>query len=112
MYTLGIRQDLIDLYQSLGKEYNLPIVLSKNLITYTGESPNDFELPEKGCIESIFMGSFDEFENKGLAHFYDEVLDNLSEGVSMILIHPALKSAEMEQITLDHPNFGAVWRAD
>ena len=111
MYTLGIRQDLIDLYQSLGKEYNLPIILSKNLITYTGESPNDFELPEKGCMESIFMGSFDEFENKGLAHFYDEVLDNLSEGVSMILIHPAIKSAEMEHITLDHPNFGAVWRA-
>lgn len=111
MYTLGLRQDLIDLYQNLGKEYNIPIVLSKKLIAYTGESPADFQLPEKGCMESIYMGSFEEFENKGLPHYYDQLLDNLSAGISMILIHPALKSAEMEQITIDHPNFGDVWRA-
>ena len=30
----------------------------------------------------------------------------------MLLIHPALKSEEMEQITLDHPNFGAEWRSE
>ncbi len=112
MYTLGVRQDLIDLYQVLGKEYNLPIVISKKLIAYTGESPSAFKLPEKGCWESIYMGSFDEFSNRGLAHFYDRVLDNLSEGISLLLIHPALKSAEMEQITVDHPNFGDQWRAE
>jgi hypothetical protein len=39
-------------------------------------------------------------------------LDNLSEGISLLLIHPALKSAEMEQITVDHPNFGDQWRAE
>jgi predicted glycoside hydrolase/deacetylase ChbG (UPF0249 family) len=112
MYTLGVRQDLIDLYQKLGKEYNLPIVLSKKLISYTGESATAFKLPEKGCWESIYMGSFDEFSNRGLAYFYDHFLDNLSEGFSLLLIHPALKSAEMEQIAVDHPNFGDQWRAE
>jgi predicted glycoside hydrolase/deacetylase ChbG (UPF0249 family) len=112
MYTLGVRQDLIDLYQKLGKEYNLPIVLSKKLISYTGESATAFKLPEKGCWESIYMGSFDEFSNRGLTHFYDHFLDNLSEGFSLLLIHPALKSAEMEQIAVDHPNFGDQWRAE
>ena len=112
MYTLGVRQDLIDLYQKLGKEYNLPIVLSKKLISYTGESATAFKLPEKGCWESIYMGSFDEFSNRGLAHIYDHFLDNLSEGFSLLLIHPALKSAEMEQIAIDHPNFGEQWRAE
>lgn len=112
MYTLGVRQDLIELYQELGKIYNLPIVLSKKLIAYTGESPADFTLPKKGCWESIFMGSFDEFETKGLSHYYDTILDNLTEGFSLLLIHPALKSAELDQITLDHPNFGAAWRAE
>jgi len=112
MYTLGVRQDLIDLYQKLGKEYNLPIVLSKKLISYTGESATAFKLPGKGCWESIYMGSFDEFSNRGLAYFYDHILDNLSEGFSLLLIHPALKSAEMEQIAVDHPNFGDQWRAE
>jgi hypothetical protein len=30
----------------------------------------------------------------------------------MFLIHPALESQEMKQITIDHPNFGAQWRAE
>ncbi|MDA9015870.1 polysaccharide deacetylase family protein [Flavobacteriaceae bacterium] len=111
MYTLGVRQDLIDLYQDLGREYKLPIVLSKKLIAYTGESPMNFQLPDKGCWEAIYMGSYDEFQNQGLANFYDQLLDNLEEGVSLILIHPALPSDEMKQITIDHPNFGARWRA-
>jgi predicted glycoside hydrolase/deacetylase ChbG (UPF0249 family) len=112
MYTLGVRQDLIELYQALGKEYHLPIVLSKKLIAYTGESPSDFNLPKQGCWESIHMGSFKEFENEGLSHYYDQVLDQLKPGISLLLVHPAMESAEMDQITLDHPNFGAKWRAE
>lgn len=112
MYTLGIRQDLISLYQELGKTYNLPIILSKKLIACTGESPANFQLPKKGCWESIYMGSYDEFTNQGLTHFYDSVLDDLPTGFSLLLIHPAIKSGEMDQITLDHPNFGGDWRAE
>ena len=111
MYTLGVRQDLIDLYQELGKEYDLPILLSKKLIAYTGENPNKFKLPGRGCIESVFMGSFDDFESIGLAKFYDNIIENLKEGISILLIHPALESQEMKQITVDHPNFGDVWRS-
>jgi len=112
MYTLGVRQDLIDLYQGLGKEYSLPIVLSKKLIAYTGESVTDFKLPKKGCLENIYMGSFETYQTIGLQQYYDDILDRLADGVSLLLIHPALKSAEMDQITLDHPNFGALWIAD
>ena len=44
MYTLGLRQDLLEIYQSLGKEFKLPILLSKKLISYTGENPNNFKI--------------------------------------------------------------------
>ena len=111
MYTLGLRQDLLEIYQSLGKEFKLPILLSKKLISYTGENPNNFKLPENKCLESIFMASFKEFENLGLHGFYNNLLDNLPEGLSILLIHPALASNEMDQITIDHPNFGALWRS-
>ncbi len=112
MYTLGIRQDLIDLYIELGKEYNLPILLSEKLVSYTGEEPSNFVLPKKGCFESVYMASFNEFENGGLPLFYDQVLDTLPEGVSILLIHPALESLEMQQITFEHPNFGDEWRVE
>ena len=32
MYTLGVRQDLLELFQQLGKEFNLPVLLNKKLI--------------------------------------------------------------------------------
>ena len=60
----------------------------------------------------VFMASYKEFENEGLSAFYDRLLTELPAGVSMVLIHPALKSEQMEQITLDHPNFSAAWRSE
>ena len=112
MYTLGVRQDLVDLYQDLGNEYKLPIILSKTLICYTGEDPSKFNIDSNKCFESIFMASFNEFKNQGLKVHYEAILDSLSDGLSIILIHPALESKEMQQITVDHPNFGATWRAE
>jgi len=112
MYTLGLRKDLLDLYQELGETYKLPILLSKTLISYTGESPSQFNLPEDKCFESLFMASMQEFKNGGNSQFYEKTLDHLPEGLSIILIHPALESEEMNQITIDHPNFGAVWRTE
>lgn len=110
MYTLGLRQDFLEVYQQLGKEYQLPILLSKTLISINGIDPNSFQIPENNCFESIFMASYTDFENQGMTSYYEEVLDSLPDGVSMLLIHPAFTSDEMDQITIDHPNFGAVWR--
>ena len=112
MYTLGLRQDLIDVYIKLGEEFDLPILLSKKLIRVAGENPDNFIIPESQCLESIFMASFDEFQKYGLSQFYDNLLDKLPEGLSIILIHPALASKEMDQITINHPNFGAKWRSE
>ena len=111
MYTLGLRQDLIDVYLRLGEEFKLPILLSKKLIKLTGEDPGNFLLPEAKCFESIFMASYEIFERQGLTLFYNDLLDQLPEGLSMLLIHPALTSEEMDQITIDHPNFGSLWRS-
>jgi hypothetical protein len=110
MYTLGLRKDLIEIYQRLGKEFNLPILLSKKLIAHSGTLLKNDELPKGAYLESIYMASFQDFEEKGLSAFYDTLLEELPSGLSLLLIHPAYSSKEMEQITLDHPNFGAEWR--
>ncbi len=112
MFTLGMRQDLVDVYRQLGKEYQLPILLSKKLINLTGASADTIDLGDATVYEQIFMGDFELFNGQGLASYYDRVLDNLPEGLSLLLIHPADRSAEMDEITIDHPNFGAVWRAE
>lgn len=112
MYTLGIRQDLIEIYRQLGKEYGLPIHLSKTIINQNGMDAKQFKIDDKECVENTFMGSFEIFKGQGLSAYYDDVLDNLTQGLSILLIHPALKSEEMKAIAIDHPNFGAEWRTE
>ena len=111
MYTLGLRQDLIEVYKRLSKEFKLPILLSKNLIRHTGVNPDNFEIHNSQFFESIFMASFKDFKNGGLFKYYDKLLENLPTGLSILLIHPALKSNEMDKITENHPNFGGFWRS-
>ena len=81
-------------------------------MSYTGQDASAFKIPDNQCFESIYMASMNEFENGGLASYYDKVIDNLPNGISILLIHPALASDEMNQITIDHPNFGAKWRKE
>ena len=111
MYVLGMRQDLLEVYAQLGKDYQLPILYSTKLISYTGTKAHNLALPLTDW-EQIYMATFSHFEQEGLTAFYDQVLDQLPNGLSQILIHPAYASASMDLITLDHPNFGAAWRAE
>lgn len=109
MYVVGLRQDLLNVYEQLGKEFGLPILYSSSLSGYAGakQSPLTLNQPD---WEHIYMANFDHFEKEGLSAFYDEVIDHLPEGLSQLLIHPAYASASMDKITFEHPNFGAAWR--
>lgn len=111
MYTLGLRQDLMEVYIQLGKDYKLPILCSSTLVEYEGGNSKkiSFNQPE---WKNIYIAHFEHFKNESLTAFYDKVIDNLPVGLSQILIHPAYLSASMKCITHDHPNFGAAWRAE
>lgn len=111
MYVLGLRQDLLDVYEQLGKEFELPILYSSPLSVYAGATKSPL-LVNQPDWKQIFMASYTHFENEGLAAFYDQVIGQLPEGLSQILIHPAYASASMEHIAFEHPNFGAAWRED
>ena len=60
-------------------------------------------------MENIFMGTCNEFENKGLRHFNLYLIDNLFETISVFLVYPALKIIKIKKISIDHPNFSVKW---
>ena len=45
-----------------------------------------------------------------MVNYYENVLINLSSGVHILLIHTAFDNAEMQAMTIDHPDWGAAWR--
>ena len=110
MYTLGLSSELLELYKSLGKEYNLPILLNKQLLKFF--SPGLESNIDDGdlCVDRVYLGRYEDFEKGKLADYYEQVMDGMKSGLNLILIHPAFNTNEMQAITVDHPNFGAAWR--
>ncbi|WP_276167449.1 polysaccharide deacetylase family protein [Zobellia alginiliquefaciens] len=110
MYSLGAREDLFEVYKDLGKAYNIPVLLNRELMEMVGLDCNQNLSEEDLVIDKTHYGNFDYFKEGKLKEYYTSVFDNLVDGVNLILIHPAFDDAEMKAITINHPNFGSEWR--
>jgi hypothetical protein len=108
MYSVGTHPQFLKIYKDLGKKYGLPVLLGNDLLEMVGlEVENE---ASEVVFDNIHFGKFTDFEREGLENYYDQVLDNLSAGLNLLLVHPAHDDAEMKGITLNHPNFGSEWR--
>ncbi|GLU44378.1 polysaccharide deacetylase family protein [Allomuricauda sp. NBRC 101325] len=110
MYSVGSHPEFFKVYKSLGEQYHLPVLVNQQLLQMVGLDTksnletNDFQ------IDQTFVAGWNSFENEGLAAYYQSVLENLTPGINLILIHPAFDEHEMQGVTINHPNFGAEWR--
>lgn len=108
MYTLGLTKELLSVYRELGKEYQLPIFLSDQLLREVG---NPHSLREgDNIVNAVHLGNYKAMESIGLDELYTQQINNLKAGFNVILIHTAFDNMEMKQVCVDHPNFGSQWR--
>jgi predicted glycoside hydrolase/deacetylase ChbG (UPF0249 family) len=108
MYTLGLTEELLEVYRQLGKEYHLPIFLSDQLLADVG-NPNALKESDN-IVQTVHIGNFGAMESTGLEELYAQTINTLKAGLNVILIHPAFDNMEMKQVCVDHPNFGSLWR--
>lgn len=100
---------LFAIYLKMGREYGLPVMVGHDLL---GALPEPFKqaVTEKDIvIDRIFTANPEDYQ-KGMAQYYTSVLQNLQPGVSTLLIHTAYDDAEMQGVSIDHPDWGAAWR--
>jgi chitin disaccharide deacetylase len=94
----------------LGREYKLPVMLSK-LVMQMGFNVNiDNMTTEKDVIIDMIYTAQPGDYKKGMNQYYTSVLNTLKPGVSVILLHAAYDDSEMKAITVDHSEWGAAWR--
>ena len=95
-------------YIKMGLEYNIPVMLPRESIF---QFPGMEQLVPKKMplVDRVLMALPDDIKN-GMAPYYTKVLNELKPGVNVLLIHLAYDDAEMQAVTLDHPDFGAAWR--
>lgn len=110
MYSVGASSEFFEIYRGLGKRYGLPIMISQQLMEMVGLDPKQNIKEDDILIDKAHYGIFEYFDSGNLAEYYANVSDDLTNGLNIILIHPAFNDEEMKGITIDHPNFGSEWR--
>ena len=101
--------EVFGVYLKLGREYKIPVMLGRFFLQAAPQRFKDLVTKEDIILENLYTANPSDFES-GMANYYEKVLTNLSEGVSILLIHTAFDDAEMQALTIDHPEWGAQWR--
>ena len=110
MYSLGFKLELFHLYKQLGREYKLPVFISDQLIASFGFDAEEFIDDNDLCIPNMILGNYEAFNSGRLEEYYIEKLNNVRDGLNILLLHCAYDNEEMKDICVDHPNFGSEWR--
>jgi len=97
-------QELIEAYLKMGQEYKLPVMVSK---AFPEDLLKKYEV--KVVLESILTIMPEAYE-KGPEAYYNDAIKNLRPGISTLLIHTAYDNDELKAMTIDHPEWGNVWR--
>ena len=98
------------LYLKMGREYGVPVMLSKEWFQQFPGFKNMLSGDEL-MLDRVLMANPEHFKS-GMAEFYSNALKTLEPGVSLMIVHVAYDDAEMQAVTIDHPDFGAAWRQE
>jgi hypothetical protein len=101
------RPDLFAVYVKVAREYKLPF-----LAALTPNAPKELVSllsPKDVILDSVLM-AFPEIKPAEWKNFYVNTIKNLKPGATELIVHLAHDDAEMQAVTVDHPDYGAAWR--
>lgn len=107
MGVLFARPDLFAAYVKVARDYHLPFLAvrvaderARLLSLLTEKDP---------IVDSIVMANpavpADQWRE-----FYGTAIKNLKPGLSEMIVHLGHDDAELQAVTIDHPDFGSAWR--
>ena len=107
MGVLFSRPDLFAVYVKIAHEYKLPF-----LAFLAPNTPTEFSslLSSKDVLlDSVVIANPSVHPNDWKT-FYANAIKNLKPGVTEIIVHLGHDDAELQAVTVDHPDYGAAWR--
>jgi predicted glycoside hydrolase/deacetylase ChbG (UPF0249 family) len=107
MAALDTTKDLLKVYEKLGRDYKLPVLLDR---AASRKIPEGGSVPqEQVLVDSIIEISPGVPPDQWL-NWYEQTLSALKPGVYLMIVHLAYDDEEMRGATWDHPDWGAAWR--
>jgi len=101
------RPDLFAVYLKVAREYKLPF-----LATLGEQAPPALvALLSKDDIvlDSVVM-AYPSVPAEGWKDFYLKTIQNLKPGLTEMIVHLGHDDAELQAVTVDHPDYGSAWR--
>ena len=108
MGTLFRSKELFEVYLKAGRKFRLPVFVPKIVFA---QAPQYKELiTEQDIVVDETLQASPADYKEGMEQYYIKSLKSLQPGVCVLLIHLAYDEAEMQAVTIDHPDYGATWR--
>jgi len=107
MGTLFARPDLFAVYVRIAHEYKLPF-----LAAFTPDAPKELRslLTGKDVVLDSVIIAGPEVGAANWKAFYLSAIKDLRPGITEIIVHLGHDDAELQAVTVDHPDYGAAWR--
>ena len=106
MGTLFSNEELFKAYLQLGNEYELPILLPYNRVPKEwniDELIGPYQVPVN---QVVMLGS----RVDSWSEAYDQFITQMVPGLNEMIIHLGKDSPELQEVMVDHIDFGATWR--
>ncbi len=107
MGTLFARPDLTAVYIKVAHEYKLPFLA---MLTPNASPQIKLLLSDKDVLLDSVVIANPSVQPANWENFYLDAIKNLKPGLTEIIVHLAHDDAEMQAVTVDHPDYGAAWR--
>ena len=107
MGVLFSSPDLFAVYVKLAREYKLPF-----LATLGPNAPPALrsQLTDKDAILDSVLIASPNIAASNWKNFYLDLIRNLKPGVTELIVHLGYDDAELQAVTVNHPDYGAAWR--
>jgi predicted glycoside hydrolase/deacetylase ChbG (UPF0249 family) len=107
MGVLFSRSDLFATYMKVAHEYKLPF-----LAVRTPDAPQAMLslLSDKDIVLDSVLIATPDIKPADWKNFYISAIRNLKQGVTEFIVHLGYDNAELQAVTLDHPDYGSAWR--
>ena len=109
MGALSVRPDIAQVYLEVGTKNKIPVFLPKRLQPLVDSM--DFDQKNLTWVDRYYMLDGTTLEPSNWPDFYLDVVNNLEDGLNVLLVHLGVDNEELQAVTINHPAFGATWRA-
>ncbi|MGC1452175.1 MAG: polysaccharide deacetylase family protein [Candidatus Sulfotelmatobacter sp.] len=107
MGVLFSRPELFAAYVKVAHDYKLPF-----LAVRTPDAPKELlsQLSEKDIILDALVIADPAIGSANWNAFYSNAVKNLKPGLTEMIVHLGYDDAELQAVTVNHPDYGAAWR--